>query len=206
MNLSQLPDLVGFPKLVVVLGRRGSGKSNAGRIMARYWAAPDGKPDRVLLIDRGTFHAGTSTRADVVVPEPPPLDEIIGRYSLVVVDEAHRWLDRQRVPDPTLIELVRTGRHAGLTLVLMSQRPASLSVEARELADKVFLFSLTGRNDLRWVKELDTELEPHLDTLRHQKPGEFLLWDGDDFEHRVKVGVMPLDTPDAQKRKRFWMF
>ena len=185
--------LFGFPTLCVVLGRRGSGKSNTGRVAARYWKAPAGAQDKVLLIDRLTVQSGGSHRADVVLPEPPPLAEIVGRYSLVIVDEADQWLPLAGNPHPTLIELIRRGRHFGLTVILMTQRPASLSYDARALADKLFLFSLTSESDLKWSEGLDSELKKHREWLQHARPGQCLLWDGQDYDTRLKRVSMPLD-------------
>lgn len=185
--------LFGFPTLCVVLGRRGSGKSNTGRVAAKYWKAPAGAADKVLLIDRLTVEGHGTHRADVVLPRPPPLDQIRGRYSLVIVDEADQWLPLNGNPDPVLIDLIRRGRHYGLTLILMTQRPASLSYDARALADKLFLFSLTSESDLRWSEGLDSSLKGHREFLQKARPGEALLWDGLDYNVRVKRVVMPLD-------------
>ena len=190
MNALQM---FGHPTLCVVLGRRGSGKSNTGRVAAKYWRAPAGAPQKVLLVDRLTVEMGGTHRADRIVAEPPPLADIVGTYSLVIVDEADQWMPLQGNPHPTLIELVRRGRHFGLTVILMTQRPASLSYDARALADKLFIFSLTSESDLKWCEGLDGELKKHRNFLQHARPGEALLWDGKDYDTRLKRVQMPMD-------------
>ena len=185
--------LFGFPTLCVALGRRGSGKSNTGRVAAKYWRAPAGAADKVLLIDRLTVDMNGTHRADTLMREPPQLDAIKGKFSLVIVDEADQWLPLNGKPDPALIDMIRRGRHYGLTMLLMTQRPASLSYDARALADKLFIFSLTSEADLRWCEGLDSDLKAHRDFLQRARPGECLLWDGKDYNTRLKRVNMPLD-------------
>ena len=186
-------ELFGWQTLCVVLGRRGSGKSNTGRVAARWWKAPEGYPQKVLLIDRLTVESGGSYIADHILHTVPEISEIRGKYSLVIVDEADEWLPLQGIPNPTLIDLIRRGRHYGLTVILMTQRPASLSYHARALADKLFLFSLTSESDLKWAEGLDPEVKEYRSVLSRARPGEYLLWDGKDYDCRIKTGVMPLD-------------
>lgn len=194
MALVNAVQLFGFPTLCVVLGRRGSGKSNLGRVAAKYWRAPKDAAQGVLLIDRLTVQLGGTHRADAVVAEPPPLEQIRGRYSLVIVDEADYWLPLTGKPNETLIDIIRRGRHFGVTCIIMTQRPSALSYDARALADKIFLFSLTSESDLKWVEGQDPGLKVHREWLRHARPGQALLWDATNYTNPVSVlPKIPLD-------------
>jgi DNA helicase HerA-like ATPase len=121
--------------------------------------------------------ADSDVYADKLWREVPPLSELKG-YSLLCVDEADLYLPQRRAAgrSEVLTELLRRGRHYGLTLVLATQRPSALAYDAWSLADSAFIFSLTSEVDLRRAAELDSVIAEHKDAISRLQPGECYHW------------------------------
>lgn len=197
---------IGINRLVAVVGRRGAGKSNFLRYVAKNWHAPPPYKDKILLVDSETVRAGEPFPADRIVAEMPPLSQIVGHYSLVIIDESHEFLPGgNRVSDPVAKDLVHKGRHYGLTLVVATQVPFELSTLCRSNSNKLVMFSLVADNDLKWVEKRDSRLKQHRQYLIQAKPGEALVWDGDDYDNQIKTLTIP-NVPLDEKPKKFRLF
>lgn len=193
---SQIPfdsDYFADPKLIVVVGRRASGKTFwVCQLMARWAPADEGAP-RVMALDAVTpdpqspdYMAGW---ADVWSATPVGPDEIPPSVELVAVDEADMWasqshsrrlVDGERLP---VVDLVFRGRHRrpgadhGITLVLATQRPAELMRSAWALADAVVICQTTDPADLARLERLG----PRMDGLSRiiassGRPGPVVIW------------------------------
>jgi len=162
--------LIGVGTLTCVFGRRGSGKSNFLRLLQRRWDLIG-----VVSVDAVTVYKGEKAPVDHLVHHPTAVKQS-WKPTLLTVDEADEFLPVHGIPDPYLIDLVRRGRHKGVSVVLATQRPASLSQHAWALADNVFCFQLTAKRDLERIAELDGEIAEHVDRIRALEPGICLHW------------------------------
>ena len=169
------------PSVVVVYGRRGSGKSTLIKTLCASWDA-EGK---VGLVDAISITG--DVYADRLWREVPTLEELRG-YSLLCVDDADLYLPQRQAArrSEVLTELLRRGRHYGLTLVLATQRPSALAYDAWSLADSAFIFSLTSEVDLRRAAELDTVIHNHKNEITRLQPGECYHWRAHESD-RVKL-------------------
>ena len=184
------PRVLRHPSLVLIYGRRGSGKSHLLGQICRMWPKEHG---RVVLVDERAVVNREERYADVLMASPPGDTVLLKRplfddrpVTLVAVDEAAHYLPRQGKPDPMLSRLVSEGRHWNMTLILATQRPAMMSYNAWSLADMAFIFNLNSKADLKRVVELDGAFESRTREIQRLPVGECFLWDSKNFEHPVR--------------------
>lgn len=196
---SAWPGRVPEPKrawLGFVVGVRGRGKSYRACQVLNFWRAS---------------RAGLSVAVDPVSPVPPvpsypsfyadgwasdldgllvedkaaPLGQRLPRgVNLVVVDEADRWLKQGRVPHPMLFDLTVRGRHRGVSMMLLTQRPAMLEYTCWAQMGQLVSFTLTARRDRARVAEQHPDLEDMADLLPYLPVGVAVEWS-------INEGVMP---------------
>ena len=178
------PALPLHPWLCLVVGRRGYGKSYYAKQVLRSWPR-----------DLGPTYA-----VDPVTPDPPPPDypahwaqlwapappaELPAGVSLLVVDEADRYLPTaQGLRDGLLQDLVLRGRHRGTSLLLCTQRPALVGYDVRSQANRVVVFRLTADEDIKALVSVCPELRGREDEIRALPVGRAIVWDD-------KHGVWP---------------
>lgn len=183
------PLLPQHPWLVLVVGRRGYGKSYYARYVLSSWQL-------------GPTHA-----IDPVSPTPPTSEypayhastwssftpaELPRGTSLVVVDEADRYLPTaQGKRDGLLEDLVLRGRHRGVSLLLCTQRPALVGYDVRSQANRIVIFRLTAEEDIKAIISVCPELRGREDEIRALPVGKALVWDD-------KNGVWPTKDVDSE--------
>ena len=85
------------------------------------------------------------------------LSDQVLRFSpdLVVMDECADYLPRGSARlGPLAGQVMRQGRHYGIGLLYLAQRPVMVHPDVRELADYIFSFKLAGKNDRRLFDDL----------------------------------------------------
>lgn len=116
---------------------------------------------RANPIDEASFLADCAAAAQVNFPaDPDPLLLVIDEANLAYPVEAART-DRCAA----LRALVLQGRHKGVGLLFITQRPANIGMDARSQAAEVFSFSLAAPNDVRAVAELAPDADRQLKLL-----------------------------------------
>lgn len=176
------------PWVQVAVGRRGAGKTHwaiheIARWRAGVVAGSIASADRPLVF--GVDGVATdppmdhhlAAMADVYDPEPPI--DLEPEFGLVAVDEADQHApqaEARRKPPPPLIDLLRRGRHRGVSLLLATQRPANLVYDAWGLADRIVICQLTSKRDLDRVCELEGVAEHRQRIATVTRPGPIVIW------------------------------
>jgi hypothetical protein len=167
----------------VILGGKGSGKSNY--LQAKL--AEDRHADNLVYdtvreheTERTNRYLPKHRRGDEAEAE---FDEAVGRLVLDVerdrrpavfaVDEATRYMGT-RIPDAAG-ELIDLSRHYGVGITLLARRPARLHADAVELADRLVVFAVRGKNDKR---RLDEEYEGLAEAVVGLGEYEYAVVDG----------------------------
>ena len=88
------------------------------------------------------------------------------RYKLVFIDELNRFCPSKPVPLPQAIADLNDWRaHYGIAFGGAARRPAQLNQDLTELAHYLFIFKLTGRNDIQYLNDLADGLGDLVKTL-----------------------------------------
>ena len=176
----QLAMIAQHPYLRVIVGRCGSGKSTTARRIMDAWRAGGGGPilaiDPVATNPPGELHvAGSADIWAFELPETIPDD-----VRLIVVDEADLYVaqaDAYRRPLPPLHGLIRRRRHAGVSLLLLTQRPATIARSAWSLADEIIVCCITEPRDLAEIRKLPGVTSEDIDSIAAMtEPGIALIW------------------------------
>jgi len=153
--------------IVALVGRKGSGKSTLVAEIVREW-------DRALIVDTmneyGRGIGATVFYGDAYVPaiveasrqrrfrfslRGLEYDEVLEalegaatlRQLLVVVEEASAYMKAQQIPWP-IAQLVRMGRHRGISQLYVAQRPSMLHLDVISQADVIVSFQQHARRDV----------------------------------------------------------
>jgi SpoVK/Ycf46/Vps4 family AAA+-type ATPase len=111
----------------------------------------------LLLDDRPQSWADLNGRSAVVLPESDAMarDAFLFAWEAgnlwLFVDEIDMYLDPFD-PDENLMKVIRYGRHKGISLCGICQRPAAVRKDLLAQADLVLLFQTVEPNDLRYLK------------------------------------------------------
>ncbi|MCD9147862.1 ATP-binding protein [Pseudophaeobacter flagellatus] len=173
-----------FEEVTAVYGGRGSGKTTKAKGLI-----VEQKPPQVIWIDP-TLPAATtyaSLRADIEggtrliqVGAPDPeiaiktLHIAFGLSSkerplYVVCDEAATYLRSQ---NEMMMRIFNMGRHAGMGIMLLTQRPSGVHPNYREQSAKTFWGRLSGSNDISLAASLIGQKKAQ--TRRNAPVGDFL--------------------------------
>lgn len=175
----------GHPWVQLVVGRRGSGKTWHAAKVARAWRTHRSRDDEsrslVLAIDPIATDpprpGHLAHAADLWHPDMP--DDVPEPVQLVVVDEADLFApqaDARRRPPPPLVDLVRRGRHRGVSLLLCTQRPALVMRDVFALADAVVICQTTDQRDLDALCSLHGVKEHRDRIAQTTRPGPVVTW------------------------------
>lgn len=94
------------------------------------------------------------------------------KFKLFVVDEANRFFKPYPHPLPEKAkELNDICRHFGMTFGCIARRPSQLHSDLVDLADYLFIYRLTGKNDMVYLENTVSGLS---DTVRNLGNHEFV--------------------------------
>lgn len=104
-------------------------------------------------------------------------EEPKARVKWLVVDEC--WLvapPKPRKPAPYVSSLVFRGRHYGLNIIWISQRPVQMNTDIVQLADKIVCFMLKGKNDIEYLNNI---VNGFGDTVAQLRKYHYVIFDGE---------------------------
>ena len=135
---------------------------------------------RYIPDDRQSSEALNTLINDLVIPRKP---------RLFVVDEANKYIRPKPTPLPSgVADLNDFARHWGMAAGWVCRRMTQFNSDLTELANHVFFFKLTGRNDHQYMEGLHQGLG---DAVRSLGPHEFMsLTNGSEMELHS-----PVDSP-----------
>lgn len=156
-----LPNLIN--KRFVILGLQGSGKSYLSRHLLQHEQAS-------IVYD--VLHEYSGFNRYIVKYRQhgkEGLDELntfvsaivinTKRIKLFILDEANRYCPPKPHPLPdSILELNDWQRHYQISFGTIARRPTQLHSDLTELAHYMFIFQLTGRNDLAYLDTITTGL------------------------------------------------
>ncbi|TRZ50593.1 MAG: hypothetical protein D4S01_06425 [Dehalococcoidia bacterium] len=81
------------------------------------------------------------------------------RYKLIYIDELNRFCPSKPAPLPQAIADINDWRaHYGLVFGGAARRPVQLNQDLTELAHYLFIFKLTGKNDIQYLNDMSEGL------------------------------------------------
>ncbi len=96
----------------------------------------------------------------------------VPKYKLFVIDEANRTCPSKPAPlPPAVADLNDQCRHYVISVGYIARRPSQLNQDLTELADYLFIFRLTGKNDIAYLNNTVTGLG---DAVQRLAPFEFV--------------------------------
>ena len=169
-----LPDLDPAARSAI-WGVSGSGKSTLVARIAESWAAHRA----VVLIDptgadQPAFPANWTPRASLTRLSPATPDQCTAALLTaflvshrttpvtVICDEAPFYLAK---PSEAVLKVVYQGRHRGLGMILIGQRPSAVAAGVRSQVTKTIYMRLTDRADLNIVAASSRQLAADLPNL-----------------------------------------
>lgn len=154
-------------KTYVSLGLKGTGKSTLNNYIlgafkgsALYYdtlhEAPDSAPYDIYRPRDRYSVAELETIIKAIIPANL---NALPKYRLVVIDETNRFCPSKPAPlPPAIADLNDQCRHYLMTAGYIARRPSQLNQDLTELADYIFIFRLTGKNDIAYLNDTVTGL------------------------------------------------
>ena len=164
-------------KRFAIIGPQGCGKTVLAKYIARqfptavtidpldeYGELPEGTHQRYIPKN---LHFGDASNHEIdqVVKRLVTNGPYARRVDLWMVDEASRYFPRSRNLPSTVGWLNDTIRHTGLAWGLIARRLVQLNTDLVELAHYLFLFRMTGRNDLSYAEDIHKGLADTIASL-----------------------------------------
>ena len=170
-------------KRFVIVGPQGSGKSILARHFARSFTSAlivdpldeHGDLGRTRYIPKNlSYGPASQTEMDRVVKQLVMNGPYVRKVDLWMVDEANRYFPRSKPLPPRVPWLNDSIRHAGLSWGVIARRLVQLNTDLVELAHFLFIFRLTGKNDLSYADDIQHGLG---DIIRELPPYHFVVRD-----------------------------
>lgn len=153
-------------------GGRGSGKST---LVKHILASTKSHLVYDPMDEYGGFHRYTPTDRESVEECNKFVKAGIIKWkpALAVIDEANKYIlpNNTRLPS-AIADLVDFGRHWKISFGCVARRPVQFHTDIVELANFLFFFRLSGRNDYQYMEDLHVGLG---DEVRRLKPYEFVI-------------------------------
>ncbi len=188
-------DLTG--KTAAILGVKGSGKSTIANMLLNEYGSQalyydtllEAPPESVFDIYQPQNRYSVTELETVIANIIPESINQMPKYRMIVIDEANRFCPPKpaQLP-PKIADLNDICRHYLMTAVFIARRPSQLNQDLTDLSDYIFIFRLTGKNDIKWLNDTSNGLG---DTVLNLKKFEFVLVNPD-----KSFSVFPPIKPD----------
>lgn len=161
-------------KKIVIFGLQGSGKSH----LVKKHILP--RINKGIVFDtlneypQFTRYVPKSRNLDGI----PELELFItyalkNKYSMIVVDEANRYMPPKPAPLPEQVSYVNDFQlHIPISFLCIARRPVQLNQDITELAHFIICFSLAGKNDISYLNDLTAGLG---DSVAQLQEYEFIV-------------------------------
>jgi len=178
-------------KSFVIFGQKGQGKSTLADYILNQ------KGDAGIYYDT-QWEAPISSKYDVLRPDDKYSTaeicavmkqvRLIKHYDILVIDESNRFAPAKPKPLPDeLAEWNDSCRHFNKGFGCICRRPTQLHQDITELADWLFIYRLTGKNDVKYLNEINAGLGDALLEL----PDFHFLAVGPDKKWSVQPPIQP---------------
>ena len=160
-----------------IVGPQGCGKTVLAHFLARRFASAFviDPLDEYGDLPEGTHSHYTPRNLHYSDDSNAEINRVVGKYitngpyvrkvDLWLVDEANRYFPHAK-PLPSRVGWLNdTIRHTGMSWGIVARRLVQLNVDLIELAHVLFLFRMTGKNDLAYADELSQGLGDIIKTL-----------------------------------------
>ena len=163
-------------KTFCILGLKGTGKSTIANVILNTYGAkalyydtlyeaPETSPFDIYQPKNRYSVAELETVIRSIVPQNVNL---LPKYRMVIIDEANRFCLPKPSPLPAAIaDLNDQCRHYLMSAGFIARRPSQLNQDLMELADYIFIFKLTGKNDIVYLNNTVTGLGDTVQALGH---------------------------------------
>lgn len=177
--MNELVDLKG--KTFVVFGLRGTGKSTiTDLILSEYKHAALYYDTLHEAAENSPFDYYRPNDRYSVVELESVLTKIIPKtinqtplYDIIAIDESNRFCPPKPSPlPPKVADLNDICRHYRISAGFIARRPVQLNQDLTELSDYMFIFHLSGKNDIQYLNNLVDNLGDAVKTLNNY---EFVL-------------------------------
>lgn len=158
-------DLTG--KTFCILGLKGTGKSTLANLILNTYGASalyydtlfEAPPDSVFDVYQPNNRYSVRELETVINAIIPQNVNQLPKYRLVIIDEANRHCPPKPSPlPPAIADLNDQCRHYLMSAGFIARRPIQLNSDLMELADYIFIFRLTGKNDIQYLENTVTGL------------------------------------------------
>ena len=162
-------------KSACIFGLPDGGKSTLACFLASSYSAKAFMFDTLGEYPETPFDSYTpKNRGDVAELSQVTRAVMAGRqYQLYLIDETNRYCPSKPAPLPQAIADLNDFRaHYELGVVYIARRPVQLNQDLTELAHYLFIFKLTGKNDIDYLNNLADGLG---DAVKALKPYHFIV-------------------------------
>ncbi len=146
----------------VIFGLRGTGKSTLANHIGNVFGS------KCLVYDT-LNEVPENAKYDAYVPKirnnSSELEMLImgvknsSEYQLLLIDEANRFCPSKPVPlPPEVADVNDQMRHYNLSIGYIARRPCQLNQDLTELSDYMFIYHLTGKADIAYLRNISEGL------------------------------------------------
>ena len=148
-------------KTFCIFGLKGSGKSTFANVILNQFGeravyydtvqeAPETSPFDIYQPKDRYSSAELSAMIRSIIPEKL---NTLPKYRMLLIDEANRFCPPKPSPLPSAVaDLNDQCRHYLMSAGFIARRPSQLNQDLTELADYLFIFKLTGKNDIQFLE------------------------------------------------------
>ncbi|MFC1846763.1 hypothetical protein ACFLYS_01725 [Chloroflexota bacterium] len=172
-----------------IFGLRGGGKTNLAKHILKQYAGKALIYDTLHEYDDAPFDNFRPTDRQSVA-ELENITRLVmksRRYKLFIIDETNRYCPAKPKPLPQAVaDLNDWQRHYGISTGYICRRPSQLNGDLTELAAYLFIFKLTGKNDIQYLNDIAVGMGDAAAALR---PFHYILAPPDRGQYQVKKPV-----------------